>query len=136
MKGRRARRSTKSKTQNNHNGRSRQPQVVMKVMKRKTIKKRKPMKKQKKNKKKNNQKKVMKVGKRLTVWRGKAKYTKGKRLDKTGLIKNKYGKVVSKRVSENSKKTNFQNLAQWNRCLARARAELGFDGRFVLISKV
>ena len=51
---------------------------------------------------------------RLRVWKGELKKTSGG-LTKSMLMKNKRGKVVSKRKSEASKKQNANNLGGWLR---------------------
>ena len=51
---------------------------------------------------------------RLRVWRGELKKTSGG-LTKDHLIKNKRGKIVSKRKSGQSKKTETNNLKNWLR---------------------
>ena len=51
---------------------------------------------------------------RLRVWKGELKKTSGG-LTKPMLMKNKRGKVVSKRKSEASKKQNANNLGEWLR---------------------
>mgnify|MGYP000031443586 CR=1 FL=1 len=42
-------------------------------------------------------------GTRIEVWEGHARFTRGK-LEKADLLKNKYGKIVSKKKSELAKK--------------------------------
>ena len=51
---------------------------------------------------------------RLRVWRGELKKTSGG-LKKSQLIKNKRGKIVSRRKSGQSKKTETNNLKNWLR---------------------
>ena len=51
---------------------------------------------------------------RLRVWKGELKKTSGG-LTKDDLIKNKRGKIVSKRKSEAAKKNKDNNLGQWLR---------------------
>ena len=51
---------------------------------------------------------------RLRVWKGELKKTSGG-LTKADLIKNKRGKIVSKKKSEAAKKNKDNNLGQWLR---------------------
>ena len=51
---------------------------------------------------------------RLRVWKGELKKTSGG-LTKPMLMKNKRGKIVSKRKSEAAKKQNANNLGEWLR---------------------
>jgi len=51
---------------------------------------------------------------RLRVWKGELKKTSGG-LTKPMLMKNKRGKIVSKRKSEAAKKKNINNLGEWLR---------------------
>merc|ERR1719486_145179 len=68
---------------------------------------------------------------KAVVFRGtKAKTATG--LTKSDLIKNKYGKIVSKKKSQLAKKNNF--IKGWTTAVQKARKALGLKG-FVAIKK-
>ncbi len=104
---------------------------AMKAMKAamKAMKARKAMKAMKAMKKK---KAVSKIGRKFAVFRGSKAKTSGG-LEKSALTKNKSGKVVSKKMSANSKK-RYQGSAfqAWTKAVAKARKELRVTG-FVAI---
>merc|ERR1712086_746903 len=77
-------------------------------------------------------KSVSKVGKKFVVFRGtKAKTSGG--LSKGDLIKNKNGKIVSKKVSANGKKS-YANIKGWTVAVQKAKKALGVKG-FIAIKK-
>ena len=63
---------------------------------------------------------------RMEVWRGTRLQTSGG-LRKSDLIKNKRGKIVSKKASANGKKA-YKRIAGWNAAVAKARTALGIKG--------
>ena len=63
---------------------------------------------------------------KLTVFRGNKVKTSGG-LKKTDLIKNKNGKVVSRKASANGKKA-FKRIAKWNTAVKAARKALNIKG--------
>merc|ERR1711862_834892 len=73
------------------------------------------------------------VGKfrKVLVFRGSKEKTIGG-LTKSDLIKNKYGKIVSKKASLRAKKNNF--IKGWTTAVQKARKALGLKG-FVAIKK-
>merc|ERR1719375_1885234 len=68
-----------------------------------------------------------------SVFRGTKEKTIGG-LTKGDLIKNKYGKVVSKSKSEVAKKLKYKNIKPWIEAVAKARKALGLKG-FVAVKK-
>merc|ERR1712125_81399 len=82
--------------------------------------------------------KAMKIKRKCTVG-SKSQVLSGKRpktkwgLKASDLVKNKAGKIVSKKKSELGKK-QYQNLAKWNSAFTKARHELGLTG-FVAVKK-
>merc|ERR1712086_1146660 len=99
------------------------PAKAMKVMKKAAMKR--AMKAMKK-------KRVSKVGKKFVVFRGtKAKTSGG--LAKSDLIKNKNGKIVSKKGSAQGKKA-YANIKGWTVAVQKAKKALGVKG-FIAIKK-
>merc|ERR1719359_99607 len=80
--------------------------------------------------------KAMKIAKgkraKSSVFRGTKEKTVGG-LTKKDLIKNKYGKVVSKKSSEAAKK-RYKNIKPWIEAVGKARKALGLKG-FVAVKK-
>lgn len=75
------------------------------------------------------------LGAKTNVWAGKELETRGG-LTAAGLRKNKFGTVVSKKVSDAmASRYEGSKLQKWNFCLKDAREELGFEGRFVKLGK-
>ena len=112
--------------------------AVKKAVKKSTKKTKKP-KKAKKARKARKVKRVSVVAKgstraqRSQVFRGKkVKTTGGTSKDK--LMKNKTGKIVSKKASANAKKHFAKRLGPWVAAVAKARKALGTKG-FVAIKK-
>ena len=108
--------------------------ATKKAVKKSTKKKAKKPKKAKKTKKR-KAKRVSKIakGKRMksSVFRGtKEKTLSG--LTKSDLIKNKRGKIVSKKASIRAKKNNY--IKGWTTAVQKARKALGLKG-FVAIKK-
>merc|ERR1711990_704799 len=68
---------------------------------------------------------------RAVVFRGNKEKTVGG-MTKSDLIKNKYGKIVSKKRSAFAKKNNF--IKGWTTAVQKARKALGING-FVAIKK-
>lgn len=67
------------------------------------------------------------LGSKLQVFRGtKAKTTGG--LMKDSLVRNKHGRVVSKRLSENGKERFQKNLRPWKEACMEARAAFNSKG--------
>merc|ERR1719198_1263064 len=77
--------------------------------------------------------KISKVGTKSQVLKGLKLKTKGG-MKAADLMKNKSGKVVSKRRHEQGKKAYEKNLLIWVKACTKARAELGLKG-FVLVKK-
>merc|ERR1719222_1140068 len=78
--------------------------------------------------------KAMKVSKvaggrfrKSVVWRGSKEKTSGG-LKKGDLMKNKDGKIVSKKLSANGKKLYAKHGAKWMNSVAKARKALGIKG--------
>ena len=70
---------------------------------------------------------------RSVVFRGtKAKTSSG--LTKADLIKNKRGKIVSKKQAAHGKKVGFANIKGWLSAFQKARKALGVKG-FVVVKK-
>merc|ERR1719401_195433 len=90
--------------------------MAMKAMKMSSMKMRMKMK----------AKKVSKTGKKWQVFAGKKEKSKGG-LKKTDLIKNKNGKVVSKKMSLKGKKV-YQQISAWTVAFNKARKTLGVKG--------
>jgi hypothetical protein len=103
--------------------------AVKKSVKKTTKKKAKKAKKAKKPKRK--AKRVSKVAKgkhaRSVVFRGNKEKTKTG-MTKADLIKNKNGRIVSKKQSANSKKRFSKNLGGWLAAVQKARKALGIKG--------
>merc|ERR1712045_541801 len=84
-------------------------------------------------------KKAMKVSKIAKGKRAKSAVFAGKKektytgLKKTDLIRNKNGKVVSKKQSSNAKKFFAKRIGKWNSAVIKARKQLGVKG-FVAIN--
>jgi len=78
-------------------------------------------------------KKVTKVGTKSQVLKGSKMKTKGG-MKASDLMKNKHGKVVSKKKHMQGKKAYEKNLAKWSQACSKARKELGLKG-FVAIKK-
>merc|ERR1712166_1644395 len=98
----------------------------------KAMKAMKAMKAAAKPKKAMKKKRVSKVGKKFVVFRGtKAKTSGG--LSKADLIKNKNGKIVSKKGSANGKKA-YANIKGWTVAVQKARKALGVKG-FIAVKK-
>merc|ERR1712007_144135 len=72
-------------------------------------------------------KKVSKKGKKWQVFKGSKTATKGG-LKKTDLKKNKNGKVVSVKLSNNAKKRYASGIGKWNASVMKARKALGVTG--------
>ena len=74
--------------------------------------------------------KVSKIAKgkraRASVWAGRKEKT-ATGLNKESLMKNKRGKVVSKKASVVGRR-NYKHIAMWGECVAKARKELGITG--------
>jgi len=83
--------------------------------------------------KKSTKKKTSKVGKYWQVFAGQKTKTKGG-LTQSMLMKNKKGKVVSKKLSAHGKEIFNKNLAKWVNATKAARSALGLTG-FVLMKK-
>ena len=75
--------------------------------------------------------KKKKVGSRAAVLHGTFEKTTGG-LTSASLMKNKYGKIVSKKASLRAKKNNF--IKGWTTAVQKARKALGLKG-FVAIKK-
>merc|ERR1712098_962165 len=103
--------------------------VTKKVKKGKKKAAKKPTKKRRKAKKKP----ISKRAARSRVWRGKLSKTNGG-LSKSGLTKNKSGKIVSKKASANGSKNYKKGLHKWIAAVMRARKELKLKG-FVACKK-
>merc|ERR1712087_186658 len=75
-------------------------------------------------------KRVSKIAKgrfaKTLVFRGSKAKTSGG-LKKDGLMKNKNGKVVSKRANANGKRA-YQRIRRWTQCVTGARKELNIKG--------
>merc|ERR1719463_505752 len=75
-------------------------------------------------------KRVSKVAKgryaKAMVFRGSKAETSGG-LKKDGLMKNKHGKVVSKKASANGKRA-YNRIRRWSQCVQKARKELNIKG--------
>merc|ERR1712190_247472 len=71
-------------------------------------------------------KKVSKVGKKWRVFAGKKEKTQGG-LKKADLVKNKRGKVVSKKASLRAKKA-YGQISKWTVAFNKARKSLGIKG--------
>merc|ERR1712242_332176 len=71
------------------------------------------------------------TGSKLKVWNGTAKFTKGG-LTKAQLMKNKRGKIVSKK--QYAKGQALKGKSGWMGAVAKARKELGITG-FVLMTR-
>merc|ERR1719341_2892885 len=68
------------------------------------------------------------VGKKHLVFRGSKERTRGG-LKKSDLMKNKRGKVVSKKASDRAKKSkNGKTIAAFGKAVAQARRALGIKG--------
>merc|ERR1719183_518047 len=96
----------------------------------------KGMKAMKAMKKKKAMKKVMKTSKRMAkavAFRGGNTHG-GTTLKKTDLVKNKNGKIVSRKQSALAKKRYASGIGKWTKAVVKARAELGVKG-FVAIKK-
>merc|ERR1719183_2274159 len=96
----------------------------------------KGMKAMKAMKKKKAMKKVMKTSKRLAkavAFRGGNTHG-GTTLKKADLVKNKRGKIVSRKASARAKKNFAKGIGKWAAAVAKARKELGLKG-FVAIKK-
>jgi len=78
-------------------------------------------------------KKVTKVGTKSQVLKGSKVKTKGG-MKASDLMKNKHGKVVSKKKHLQGKKAYEKHLAKWSEACSKARKELGLKG-FVAIKK-
>jgi len=76
-------------------------------------------------------KKVTKVGTKSQVLKGSKVKTKGG-MKASDLMKNKHGKVVSKKKHLQGKKAYEKHLAKWSEACSKARKELGLKG-FVAI---
>jgi hypothetical protein len=78
--------------------------------------------------KKKAMKKVSKIAKgkgaRAAVFRGSKEMTQG-RLTKDSLMKNKRGKIVSKKLSAIGNK-NYKNISAWTKALLLARKNFGY----------
>ena len=68
-------------------------------------------------------KKVSKIGKKWQVFKG-TRVKTGGQLKKTDLIKNRYGKIVSKKVQAAAKK----KIGRWTAAVVTARKKLGIKG--------
>mmetsp|Transcript_118957 Transcript_118957/g.308782 ORF Transcript_118957/g.308782 Transcript_118957/m.308782 type:complete len:217 (+) Transcript_118957:67-717(+) len=68
---------------------------------------------------------------RVQVFLGRKTSTRGRR-EKKDFIKNKYGRIVSKKVSANSKRNHANSAKPWVDSIKQARKELGLTG-FVLL---
>jgi len=77
-------------------------------------------------------KRVSKVGKKFVVFRGTKAKTQGG-LTKSDLVKNKNGRIVSKKLLANGKKA-YSNIKGWTVAVQKARKALGLKG-FVAIKK-
>merc|ERR1711879_79091 len=75
--------------------------------------------------------KKMMTGSKIKVWNGTATYTKGG-LTKDQLMKNKRGKIVSKKMF--AKGQALKGKSGWMGAVAKARKELGITG-FVLMNR-
>merc|ERR1739848_855917 len=89
----------------------------------------------KKSAMKSMKKKAMKVSKIATGKRAKSSVFRGTKekttsgLKKTDLMKNKYGKIVSKKSSARAKKAYQKNgLAKWTKAVSQAKKSLGIKG--------
>merc|ERR1712228_139938 len=76
-------------------------------------------------------KKVSKVGKKWQGFSGTKEKSQGG-LKKTDLVKNRNGKVVSKKMSLNGKKNYAKRIGKWHAACEKARKKLGIKG-FVAI---
>ena len=75
------------------------------------------------------------LGAKTNVWAGKELETRGG-LKAADMHKNKFGAVVSKKVSvASSSRYEGSNLQKWNLCMKDARQILGFEGRFVKVGQ-
>merc|ERR1711871_1903103 len=83
--------------------------------------------------KKAMKKKVSKIGSKSQVLKGLKMKTKGG-MTAIDLIKNKNGKVVSRKRSAQGKKAYESNLGKWTDAFLKVRKELGLMG-FVAIKK-
>ena len=113
-----------------------QKKATKKAVKKSVKKSTKKAKKPKKAKKARKAKRVSKIAKgkraKSSVFRGtKAKTVGG--LTKDKLMKNKNGKVVSKKANANGKKA-YKRIAGWTAAVSKARKALGIKG-FVAIKK-
>merc|ERR1712224_923092 len=77
-------------------------------------------------------KRVSKIAKGV-VFRGTKEKTRSG-LKKSDLMKNKYGKVVSKKASASSKKQYAKTIKPWIEAVSKARKALGVKG-FVAVKK-
>merc|ERR1719221_1386454 len=71
-------------------------------------------------------KKVSKVGKKASVFRGIKVRTSGG-LKKADLMKSKSGRVVSKKMNANGKKA-YKRIAKWTAAVSKARKAVGVRG--------
>merc|ERR1711941_238728 len=79
--------------------------------------------------------KVSIKGSKIQVFRGTKQKTKSSGQTKTELMKNKRGKVVSKKAHANGKKVYKKNgLGKWTKAFMQARKNLGIKG-FVACKK-
>ena len=99
----------------------RKMKAAMKAMK--SMKKGKAMKSMRRAMRK---KRVSIFGKKASVFNGKKTKTRGG-LKKSDLMKNKQGKIVSKKSSQNGKKA-FKRVAKWAAAFKAARKALGVKG--------
>merc|ERR1719359_362497 len=69
------------------------------------------------------------------VWNGTKQKVRGTKLTKKDLMKNKNGKIISKKKHQAGKRAYKRNgLAKWNKAMMAARKKLGITG-FVPIKK-
>merc|ERR1711879_117879 len=103
--------------------------------KRRVTKKRRRRTAKKRVVRKRRKKRVSKRGSRIQVWNGTKESVKTTGQKKTDLMKNKRGKVVSKKANTAGKKTYKRNgLDKWTKAFMQARKNLGLKG-FVACKK-
>merc|ERR1719158_2649532 len=67
------------------------------------------------------------IGSRLQVFRGKKERTVGG-LTKKDLMKNKRGKIISKKAYQRGRKLINSGIGKWSKAVMKARKELGITG--------
>merc|ERR1712048_482202 len=103
--------------------------------KRRVSRKKRTTRRKKVVRKRRRARKVSVGGSRAQVWRGTRQKVKTTGQTKSDLMKNKRGKVVSKKANSNGKRVYKRNgLHKWTAALMKARKKLGLKG-FVLCKK-